>query len=395
MAEPLADALAAVRPLLLDPQTLVRAVASGRRRGVDPPPHQRIELRPVDLKAGRRLLLARWDGTQTHTEHVEYGIPAEVKVDDALSETFGHWHVETTTETVQLRVTKNGAAQVHRHASERAQDTQHDRVTRTLLPPDDPLFDVIGASADKRRQVEAFLRVLDPGLGDVPGWPPSRPLRVVDLGCGNAALTLATYAHLTRNRGWSAHVTGVDAKAQARAHNTEAAHALGWAESTDFVEGRIGDVVLPEAPDLVLALHACDTATDDALAQAVRWEAPLILAAPCCHHDIQRQLTAAGGVAAAPDPYALLVRHGILRERFADVLTDALRAALLRLAGYRVDVVEFVDSRHTPRNALIRAVRTGAAPTVEQLEEYRALVSAWHVRPALEVLLDGVQVHEG
>jgi hypothetical protein len=165
---------------------------------------------------------------------------------------------------------------------------------------------------------------------------------------------------------------------------------LGWAASTEFVEGRIGEVVLPEPPDLVLALHACDTATDDALAQAVRWQSPLILAAPCCHHDIQRQLAAAGGVAAAPAPYGPLVRHGILRERFADVLTDALRAALLRLAGYRVDVVEFVDSRHTPRNALIRAVRTGARPTVEQIEEYRELTSAWHVRPALEVLLDGV-----
>jgi len=395
VAEPLSDALASVRPLLLDPQKLVRAVASGRRRGVDPPPHQRIELRPVDLKAGRRLLLARWDGTQTHTEHVEYGLPAEVKVDDALSETFGHWHVETTTETVQLRVTKNGAAQVDRHASERAQDTQHDRVARTLLAPDDPLFDVIGASADKRRQVDAFLRVLDPGLAEVPDWPPPRPLRVVDLGCGNAALTLATYAHLVRNRGWPAHVTGVDTKAQARAHNTEVARALGWADSTDFVEGRIGEVVLPEAPDLVLALHACDTATDDALAQAVRWEAPLILAAPCCHHDIQRQLAAAGGISAAPEPYGPLVRHGILRERFADVLTDALRASLLRLAGYRVDVVEFVDSRHTPRNALIRAVRTGARPAVEQIREYRALTAAWHVRPALEVLLDGVPVHEG
>ena len=120
----------------------------------------------------------------------------------------------------------------------------------------------------------------------------------------------------------------------------------------------------------------------------VRWEAPLILAAPCCHHDIQRQLAAAGGVAAAPQPYGPLVRHGILRERFADVLTDALRASLLRLSGYRVDVVEFVDSRHTPRNALIRAVRTGARPTVEQVEEYHALTSAWRVRPALEVLLE-------
>ena len=95
-------------------------------------------------------------------------------------------------------------------------------------------------------------------------------------------------------------MTGVDAKAQARSHNTEVADALGWADSTEFLEGRIGEVELPEPPDLVLALHACDTATDDALAQAVRWEAPLILAAPCCHHDIQRQLAAAGGVAAAP-----------------------------------------------------------------------------------------------
>ena len=390
MPETLADALAAIRPRLLDPETLVRAVASGRRRGVDPPPDQRIELRPVDLKTGRRLLLARWDGTQTRTEHVEYGVPAELKVDDVLAETFGHWHVETTTETLQVRVTKKGAAQVHRHAADREQDTAHDRVARTLLAPDDPLFGAIGASADKRRQVEAFLRVLDPGLDDVSDWPPSRPLRVVDLGCGNAALTLATYAHLVRNRGWAAHVTGVDEKAQARSHNTEAAEALGWAASTEFVEGRIGDVELAEAPDLVLALHACDTATDDALAQAVRWEAPLILAAPCCHHDIQRQLAAAGGVAAAPQPYGPLVRHGILRERFADVLTDALRASLLRLAGYRVDVVEFVDSRHTPRNALIRAVRTGARPKVEQIEEYRALTSAWRVRPALEVLLNGV-----
>ena len=109
--------------------------------------------------------------------------------------------------------------------------------------------------------------------------------------------------------------------------------------------------------DLVLALHACDTATDEALARAVRWGARVVLAAPCCHHDVQRQLRAA----APPHPYGPLVRHGILRERFADALTDALRAALLRLLGYRVEVVEFVDSQHTPRNTLIRAVRTGRA----------------------------------
>src|SRR5207344_3479704 len=100
--------------------------------------------------------------------------------------------------------------------------------------------------------------------------------------------------------------------------------------------------------DVVLALHACDTATDDALARAVRWAAPVVLAAPCCHHDLQRQLTAAA--LPAPEPYGALVRHGILRERFADVLTDTVRAELLRLLGYRVEVLEFIGSQHTPRN---------------------------------------------
>jgi hypothetical protein len=138
----------------------------------------------------------------------------------------------------------------------------------------------------------------------------------------------------------------------------------------------------------VLALHACDTATDEALARAVRWEAPLVLAAPCCHHDVQRQLAQSRSHGLGPpEPYGALVRHPILRERFADVLTDSLRALLLRMLGYRVDVVEFVDSRHTPRNAMIRAVRTGGAPAREVLEEYRALTTGWRLTPALERML--------
>jgi hypothetical protein len=130
----------------------------------------------------------------------------------------------------------------------------------------------------------------------------------------------------------------------------------------------------------VLALHACDTATDEALARAVEWGAEWVLAAPCCHHDIAAQLRGQP----APEPYDLLTRQGILRERFADVLTDALRAALLREHGYRVEVVEFVDSLHTPRNLLLRA-RRAEAPT--DGAEYRHLVDAWQVTPRLQTLL--------
>jgi hypothetical protein len=148
-----------------------------------------------------------------------------------------------------------------------------------------------------------------------------------------------------------------------------------------FVVGTIGAIELQRAPDIVLALHACDTATDDALAKAVGWEATVVLAAPCCHHDIAAQIRAGG----APEPYTLLVRDGIVRERLADTLTDALRAGLLRSLGYRVDVVEFIESAHTPRNSLIRAVRTGHAGS---RADYDALVDQWQLRPKLGELLD-------
>jgi hypothetical protein len=135
---------------------------------------------------------------------------------------------------------------------------------------------------------------------------------------------------------------------------------------------------------VVLALHACDTATDDALARAVLWDASLVLAAPCCHHDVAAQLRRTP----TPAPYTLLTRHGILRERFADTLTDALRAGVLRVLGYRVDVIEFVESQHTPRNTLLRATRTGAPASSGARQELEDLVRTWNVHPRLADLLE-------
>jgi SAM-dependent methyltransferase len=208
----------------------------------------------------------------------------------------------------------------------------------------------------------------------------------VDLGCGNAYLTFAAHRYLGSVRRLPVRVVGVDVKAQSSAHNSRVADQLGVADEVRFVQGEIGSVdaaALGVHPDVVLALHACDTATDDALAQAVRWDAALVLAAPCCHHDVAAQLRRQE----APAPYGSLVRDGILRERFADTLTDALRAATLRLQGYRVDVVEFVESRHTPRNTLLRAVRTGTAADPRAQAELEELTSTWHVEPRLAELL--------
>ncbi len=399
MSEPLLRVLARMRSHLLDPDSLVRAVASGRQRGTQPP-WRRVELRWVDLKAGRHLQVVAYDDTQAHTSNHAVGDAARDAVDDLLEVPFGNWHVETTTEIHQVRVTKKLEAVVatQRRAQEAAADRGHDRAKQRLIPEDAPLLRVLGISdaqgrvkptrRDKYRQVEEFVRLLDAAIADARAkghlrrGTPQDPLRVVDLGCGNAYLTFAAYEHLHRTLGLDVRITGVDVKQQSADHNARVAGELGI--EADFVVGSIADVELDPAPDVVLALHACDTATDDALARAIAWEAPLALAAPCCHHDIAAQLRRNP----TPEPYAMLTRHGILRERLADTLTDGLRASLLRIHGYRTDVVEFVDSAHTPRNTLLRATRTGAVLKGGSVRrEYEELVAAWGIQPRLGTLL--------
>jgi len=399
VSENLLRALAQLRGRLLEPDTLVRAVGSGRQKAAKPT-WRRVELRYVDLKAGRHLQVTAYDETQAHTSNHLEGDAARDAVDELLDEPFGNWHVDTTTESVQLRVTRKGEALVHAtpRTGPAEVDRGHDRDKGRLLPEDDPVFRALGlADAEGRmkpsrqakyRQVEEFLRLLDTGIteaidkGHLRRPTPEEPLRVVDLGCGNAYLTFTAERFLTSVRGLPVRLTGVDVRDQSREHNAKLAGELGV--DADFVVGTIAEADLPQAPEVVLALHACDTATDEALARAVEWEAGLVLAAPCCHHDVAAQLRKAP----TPAPYAMLTRHGILRERLADTLTDALRATLLRLQGYRVDVVQFVESKHTPRNTLLRATRTGAPVKGGSLRrEYDDLVAAWGISPKLAELL--------
>ncbi len=402
MAEELAHAFTQLRAAVLDDEHLVRALASGRRRGLPEPRWRRVELRYVDLKAGRRLQVTAYDETQAHVSNHE---DAGLALDELFAEPFANWHVETTSQTHQLRVTKKGQALLHsadRDASV-APERTHDHRKERLLAADHPVLRALGISdaqgrikpsrQAKYRQVEEFLRELSSAIEDATRSgrlrtpTPDDPLRVVDLGCGNGYLTFAAHAWL-RDR-MPVRLTGVDVKEQSRRHNSALAEGLGVSDELDFLAAGILDVTLEQHPDVVLALHACDTATDDALFRAIGWEVALVLAAPCCHHDISAQLRKIP----TPVGYTSLTRDGILRERLADTLTDALRAAILRQVGYRVDVVEFVDSVHTPRNTLLRAVRTGTASPREAQDEYDELVSTWHLQPQLAELLNEGDPH--
>lgn len=397
MPEPLESALTELASVLTDRSRLVRAVGAGRRRG-EHPTFRRVGIRWVDLAAGPHLQVESFDERQSFTRNVPAD-DAPATVAELLAEPYANWHVEATDGTRQLRVTKKGAAQMHRTTAPEtgaaSLDRRHDRVKQRMLEPGDRFLHLVGIADTEGRikpsrrakfhQIDAFLRALAPLVDRIRRVAGDRPVRVVDLGCGNAYLTFAAYRWLTA-QGLDVDLIGVDVKREARRRNSALAADLGWADHVRFVDAAIDDVELPWEPDVVLALHACDTATDDALARAVRWNAPIVLAAPCCHHDIQRQLKDVTG----PDAFDPVLRHGILRERFADVLTDSLRAAILTAHGYRTEVIEFVDSVHTPRNALIRAVATkrpepnGPDPTDPVSDnDYRRLVGMWPVKPAL------------
>jgi hypothetical protein len=227
---------------------------------------------------------------------------------------------------------------------------------------------------DKFRQVNRFLELVEDVL---PSLPDGR-LRIVDFGSGKSYLTFALHHLLTAVHGREVEIVGLDLKVEVVEHCETLARRLD-AEGLRFEVGDIAGYGGLAGVDLVVSLHACDTATDDALDRAVRAGAPVILAVPCCQHELLPQLDNA---ALAP-----LLRHGTLRERFAAEVTDAARAQLLGAVGYDVQVVEFIELEHTPKNVLLRAVARPGRDTGKALAEYRAFVSALGIDPALGRLL--------
>lgn len=385
------QARAEITALIADVESFVSAVLSGRLSNTQPD-SERVDLRPLLLGDTLALqVVAHGSGKAATTNH-DWGAVPEV-VEKLLDQGFANVTVTTTSQVWQCRVTRKRVALVHTQERTSEQRLEHDRVKARMLAPDEPLLIAVGISTsdgrikaskhDKFRQIDDFLRVLaatvdkaiESGHLDVPS--PQRPLRIVDLGCGHAYLTFAAYAWAERVRGWPARVMGVDRRVDSVQRNQSLAAQTG-AMGMEFVVGDIADTpgLKAGAPDVVLALHACDTATDDALAWAVREKAAIILAAPCCHHDLQQQFER------APEPWTVLTKHGIVRERLLDLVTDSLRAAILREWGYRTDLFEFVSGEHTPRNIMLRAVRTGYSAEGSAAEREQ-LATMLGVEPAL------------
>lgn len=236
---------------------------------------------------------------------------------------------------------------------------------------------VVRSMYDKFRQINRFLEILEDELANWKG----DSIHVIDFGCGKSYLTFIVYYYLTEIRGIRAEIIGLDLKADVIGKCSRAAQNYGY-DGLHFEKGDINGYKTPFDVDLVMTLHACDTATDYALYNAVQWKAKLIFSVPCCQHEPNGQME--------PGTLPILSRYGILKERFCALATDAIRGNLLEYCGYRTQLMEFIDMAHTPKNILIRAVRrpvSNAKKQQEALEQVRALTNEFQFHPTLCRLL--------
>lgn len=324
---------------------------------------------PVALKRGPAVKIV--DGP--HTETVP-GDDWPARLDEVLAGA-RNVHLLSPDGDLHARRSKKGAWLVSagRPSSRAAVARAHDRTPLHALPADHPLFRATRISRDKERQVQHYVELLRP----LPLWERDR-IRVVDAGCGKAYMSLALVAY-GRERGTRVELVGLDRNPAVIETVRRVAERLGYDEAR-FEATSIDEYAGDEPIDLLVSLHACDTASDEAIAAGVRLGAEAIVVAPCCHHELADQM-------ARRDKDALL-RHGLLLGRQVDLVTDALRAAALEMVGYRVDVIEFVSAEHTAKNVMLRAVRSPSPARARRAAaEFAELRDRWGVDPAIERLL--------
>jgi len=372
-----------------DSHSFVRAVFSGRRRNHQPN-FDRIDVRPVRIKEELRVQVEFRNSDGVVTKNLS---PSEFSALALLDSGFSHFLVESRAERLEVRLGKKGQLSRKLSRTSLEPEYEHDKKKKRFLEESDSYLIAVGISdsegrvkpsmRDKYLQVEEFLKILETSMSAIA--ENQAPVRIIDLGCGHAYLTFAAFRFFQlKNR--TVNFIGVDVKSKTRERNEEIAKKLGIANEISFVDSAIAEHPIFEV-DVVIALHACDTATDDALSWAIKANAKVILAAPCCHHNLHQQIKE------KPDALAHVFQHGILAVRQVDLLTDALRAAILELVGFSADVFEFVSGDHTARNLMVRAIRVNAESNAqrrkaEKLREYRHTCALWGIKPALEERLE-------
>jgi hypothetical protein len=389
------DYRSTIKEAVADKQTFLRLIVSGVLHG-EVSPWSKAVVRPVELQEKLGFQLTHYDKKQGIAKNYS---DAEIgaRLDELLALPFNQMHVQATSGDLHVRITKKRKALIRRGKPSRSEQTPqraHNRVKRYPIPSDAPdaflqgigIMDQDGhvkpTMQDKFRQINEFLKLLHEtvlakeGCEDLAG----KRINFIDCGCGNAYLTFAGFHYLNHIHGLTAHITGVDTNPVLIEKCEKLRDSLGWS-GLDFVVSRIVDFTPEMPPDVVLSLHACNTATDEAIAKGVQWGSRVILAAPCCQHELRQQIEA--------PLFGPVLRHGILKQRTAEILTDSCRAQVLRIMGYSTDVVQFIDSKHTPKNLMIRAKQAQKPGDKDMVRDYKELRDYWKIEPSIERMLQG------
>ena len=348
----------------------------------------KAKIRPVLMRGELSFQETIYRGTQVfHTNYAFDELMAKI-VDD-METLYRQAQIICTDEEITILVSKKGTVTVKRRKkqAELNKPLSHNREKQYIIKEGEPVDFLVElgvlsetgrvtkASYDKFRQINRYLEFIEDVLDKLPA---DRTMRIIDFGCGKSYLTFAMYYYLHQLKKRDIRVTGLDLKKDVIQHCNELAKRLGY-EKLDFCVGDIKDYSSEDHVDMVVSLHACDKATDYALEKAVKWGAEVILAVPCCQHEVNKQIKC--------DVLQPVLKYGIIKERMSALITDALRADILEQHGYETQIMEFIDMEHTPKNLLIRAVKKGGmrprrdAASVDQLTDFL------QIHPTLKDLL--------
>ena len=332
----------------------------------DPQEPSVVKVRPVQLR-GELMFQASWREQNKEKHRNMTAAEAEEQSMAWLEGPYHQMQAECTGRTAGILVSKKGKMTVRSRARKDAlpaRELSHNRKKQYILEEGRPVTfltelgvmtpegRVVHKYSDKFRQINRFLEFIE---DVVPALPKGREVRIIDFGCGKSYLTFAVYYYLHELRRMDVQIIGLDLKEDVIERCSALAEKCGY-DRLRFMPGDIADYEADAregrpAADMVITLHACDTATDYALAKAVGWNAGVILSVPCCQHELNAQIK--------NELLSPVLRYGLLKERMSALITDGLRASLLETQGYEVQVLEFIDMEHTPKNILIRAVRRG------------------------------------
>ena len=349
---------------------------------------QKVKIRPVLLKDQLNFQVTEYKGKQVFHENMEKD-RAIAYILEQMTLFFGQMELISASKTVHVLVSKKGTVTIKQKAQKnevKPKELSHNRKKRYILEEGTAipfLVDlgvqtkegkIVNSRYDKFRQINRFLEFIQ---DIVEALPKGRELTIVDFGCGKSYLTFAMYHYLKVMKGFDIRVIGLDLKEDVIAYCNELKDKYGY-DKMSFTTGDIKSYTGVDAVDMVVTLHACDTATDYALEKAVKWGASVILSVPCCQHELNYQMK--------NEELATVFKYGLLKERIAALVTDGLRAEMLEQCGYDTQVLEFIDMEHTPKNILIRAVKRNKAGEPD-FEKYDNCCKALGVDPMLGRLL--------